>query len=491
MHSVRPLAAVVVTTLLAGLFAMLAPSSASAGEPVPVQSNPVVYDDCGDDVKQYSVPVGVDQVRVEMTGGEGGEGSAFIGSPTDAASGGLGGTVIATLAVEPGQVLTVEVGCAGGAATADPTEPVAGWGGEGAGTGGDGGLTQNPGGGGGGSTQIADQESGDVLLVAGGGGGGGSDVDDQTEGGAGGGPNLPGGDGGSISLAPDGCGGKGGTNDVAGAGGLGAPIGPNGQAATGADGGHGSGEGTPTGQSGGGGGGGYLAGGGGGGGVALLPCGGGGGGAGFALDDASVIDVGGGSGSNEGDGSVRIAHQTFTDVGFSHPFFWDIEWMAGHGISEGYQPGPTYKPSASVTRQAMSAFLYRFAGSPGFPLPPSPTFTDVSASHPFYDDIEWMAHADISEGYQPGPTYKPSASVTRQAMSAFLYRMVGEPEYPDPESPTFTDVSASNTFYEEIEWMAFAGISEGYQPGPTYKPSAAVSRQAMSAFLHRLYLLPS
>jgi hypothetical protein len=33
---------------------------------------------------------------------------------------------------------------------------------------------------------------------------------------------------------------------------------------------------------------------------------------------------------------------------------------------------------------------------------------------------------------------------------------------------------------------ADAGISEGDQPGPTCRPSAAVSRQAMSAFVHRL-----
>ncbi|OWY60702.1 hypothetical protein B7486_67760, partial [cyanobacterium TDX16] len=48
--------------------------------------------------------------------------------------------------------------------------------------------------------------------------------------------------------------------------------------------------------------------------------------------------------------------------------------------------------------------------------------TDVSAAHPFFEDVEWMADWGISTGYQPGPTYQPAALVTRQAMAAFLHR---------------------------------------------------------------------
>ncbi|OWY59666.1 hypothetical protein B7486_73350, partial [cyanobacterium TDX16] len=54
----------------------------------------------------------------------------------------------------------------------------------------------------------------------------------------------------------------------------------------------------------------------------------------------------------------------FTDVGLTHPFRSEICWMGAEGISEGYEPGPTYRPSAAVSRQAMSAFLYRLRGEP-------------------------------------------------------------------------------------------------------------------------------
>jgi hypothetical protein len=136
-----------------------------------------------------------------------------------------------------------------------------------------------------------------------------------------------------------------------------------------------------------------------------------------------------------------------------------------------------------VTRQAMSAFMYRASAEPFFPLPSSATFTDVSTTHPFFAEIEWMADEGISEGYSDG-TYRPGAAVTRQAMSAFLYRLAEEPSFSLPPSPTFSDVPASHPFYAEVEWMSFAAISTGYDDG-TFKPANPVTRQAMAAFLHR------
>ena len=85
------------------------------------------------------------------------------------------------------------------------------------------------------------------------------------------------------------------------------------------------------------------------------------------------------------------------------------------------------------------------------------------------------------------PLYKPSAAVSRQAMSAFMYRLAGEPMFVPPVTPTFADVPTSNSFYLEVEWMAEEGITTGFPTSPpTYQPAAAVSRQAMSAFMRRL-----
>jgi subtilisin family serine protease len=189
---------------------------------------------------------------------------------------------------------------------------------------------------------------------------------------------------------------------------------------------------------------------------------------------------------------LYVDGQTFGDVGGSNPFFADVEWMAAEAITTGTaaSPKPLYKPSDPVSRQAMSAFMYRLAGSPAFADPASPTFGDVGTGNPFFTEVEWMAAEQIATGTaaSPKPLYKPSQPVSRQAMSAFMYRLAGSPPSPDPVEPTFGDVGTGNPFFTEVEWMSAEQIATGTAatPKPLYKPSQPVSRQAMGAFMHRL-----
>jgi DNA-binding beta-propeller fold protein YncE len=176
----------------------------------------------------------------------------------------------------------------------------------------------------------------------------------------------------------------------------------------------------------------------------------------------------------------------FTDVPESHPFWFEICWMDSAEVSTGYADD-TYRPTEPVSRQAMSAFLVRAVGPDTWLVPGTPTFPDVPNGHPFYDEIEWMAGEGIAGGYADGK-FHPGASVSRQAMSAFMYRAAGSPSFTPPVTPTFDDVPATHQFYEEIEWMVAEGITTGFSDG-TYRPGTAVSRQAMSAFLARLALI--
>jgi hypothetical protein len=175
----------------------------------------------------------------------------------------------------------------------------------------------------------------------------------------------------------------------------------------------------------------------------------------------------------------RATCRTFSDVASSHLFFDDVEWMAANGISTGYGDG-TYKPTAPVSRGAMAAFMYRLAGEPLGPFP-DPGFSDVDG-HPFFFEISWMADEEIAGGYEDG-TFRPGAAVSRGAMSAFMYRLGSEPPGPFP-NPGFSDVPPSHPFYEEIAWMADEEITGGYEDN-TFRPATAVSRQAMSAFMRR------
>jgi subtilisin-like proprotein convertase family protein len=172
----------------------------------------------------------------------------------------------------------------------------------------------------------------------------------------------------------------------------------------------------------------------------------------------------------------------FTDVSSTHPFCSEIKWMREEGLSSGYEDG-TFRPSAVVTRQAVAAFLARL-GDAQLQDCQTPPFSDIPVNHPFCREIQWMKTAELTSGYEDG-TYRPAAAVTRQAISAFLFKLWQDFDYaPTCSSAPFSDVALNHPFCQEIRWMRDNGISSGYSDG-SFRPADVVTRQALSAFLYR------
>ena len=131
----------------------------------------------------------------------------------------------------------------------------------------------------------------------------------------------------------------------------------------------------------------------------------------------------------EGQPATTLTEPFFADVPDTHAFYAAIKWMAESGLSTGSPPPvgkPLFKPADLVSRQAPAAFLWRDAGEPPTGLP-SAFFSDVTDGT-FFASVQWMASTGLSTGSPnpPGsPLYKPTNSVSRQAMAAFLYRYDG------------------------------------------------------------------
>lgn len=172
----------------------------------------------------------------------------------------------------------------------------------------------------------------------------------------------------------------------------------------------------------------------------------------------------------------------FSDVPLDRSFYHEISWLANSGITSGYSDG-TFRPLGTVNRDAMAAFLYRFAGVKDFVASPSATFSDVRSSTPFSREITWLATTEITGGYNDG-TFRPGWPVNRDAMAAFLYRFAGEPAFTPPTKSPFDDITPSTPFYKEITWLASTGITGGFSDG-TFRPLEPVNRDAMAAFLYR------
>jgi serine protease len=130
---------------------------------------------------------------------------------------------------------------------------------------------------------------------------------------------------------------------------------------------------------------------------------------------------------------VPPAVSPFADISTQHPFYKEIAWLSAAGISRGWsEPNDTrtFRPAEAVHRDQMAAFLYRHAGSPDFVPLAQPPFADVTPDNPFYREISWVWKTGISRGWGEADgtrTFRPSESILRDQMAAFMYRYATRP----------------------------------------------------------------
>lgn len=162
----------------------------------------------------------------------------------------------------------------------------------------------------------------------------------------------------------------------------------------------------------------------------------------------------------------------FVDVSTDFVFYKPIAWLASTGVSRGWDTsrGVEFRPFATTSRDVMAAFLHRFKGSPVHTAGVSP-FRDVSSSTVFSSEILWLAGQGISTGWDVGYgcyEYRPYQNVTRSEMAAFIYRaenggtapLVGNNCAPPP-SPLVSGNVTANAFCKQANEGWFGYTSGG------------------------------
>lgn len=114
----------------------------------------------------------------------------------------------------------------------------------------------------------------------------------------------------------------------------------------------------------------------------------------------------------------------FRDMAPGREHYKAVIWAYNKKITTGWtvSGGREFRPTTPINRDAMAAFLYRFAGSPSYSAPASSGFRDVPRGMAFYKEMNWMRATGISTGWGDR-TYRPLQPVNRDAMAAFLYRV--------------------------------------------------------------------
>jgi hypothetical protein len=138
-----------------------------------------------------------------------------------------------------------------------------------------------------------------------------------------------------------------------------------------------------------------------------------------------------------------------------------------------------------IHRNGLQHVTHKFMGVSGeviaFNAPLSQRYVDVRYDHDFYGDIEWLSDSEIALG-NTSRMFRPSDAVSRQEMAAFLYRLAGSPPGPFP-NPGFSDVKTSHGFYKEIAWLVASGTGDGFANG-TFRPGQSVNRGAAAKYLY-------
>lgn len=181
-----------------------------------------------------------------------------------------------------------------------------------------------------------------------------------------------------------------------------------------------------------------------------------------------------GASGNPPSSQIRtIGFGPFTDDD-GGPHEYATVWANAVGIARG-TGDITFAPRQRVSRAQMAAFLHRTFAVPERTDRP---FRDVTGG-PHADAIASVSAAGIAQGYGDG-TFRPDDPVTREQMASFLARAMGLAAV----RPSFTDVPPDGVHAGNVGAIAARGVTTGCR-ADRYCPKDAVTRDQMTAFLFR------
>ena len=152
------------------------------------------------------------------------------------------------------------------------------------------------------------------------------------------------------------------------------------------------------------------------------------------------------------------------------------------GITVGCGNG-NYCPSMLITRGQMAAFIIRsiYGESFGYTMDPW-YFSDVPSNHTFFKYVQKLKDTGITA---VTGTYDVDGTVTRGQMAAFIIRALYGESFTYTQTPYFTDVPSTHTFFKYVQKLKDEGITA---VTGTYMVDNNVPRDQMAAFLARAFL---
>ena len=160
--------------------------------------------------------------------------------------------------------------------------------------------------------------------------------------------------------------------------------------------------------------------------------------------------------------SAPAASGSFTDVAATSPYAEAINWAVEKGITNGISP-TTFGPGNTCTVSHILTFLWRANGRPN----ESGTEKESVAA--------WAKGLGIN-------TSNLSAPCTRAMAVSYMWKVAGSPA--PTKASSFADVSASADYAKAVSWAVEQGITNG-TGGDTFSPGGTCTRGQIVTFLYR------
>lgn len=194
--------------------------------------------------------------------------------------------------------------------------------------------------------------------------------------------------------------------------------------------------------------------------------------------------------------------EKFSDVATTNIFAKAIYTLGAANVIGGFGDG-TFRPTLNVTREGFAKIVALTLGAAHFGIgngvcttnKPS-AFADVPNNSAFCASIRDLASAGIIKGFS-ATEFGPTQAITRQAIAGLLYRAYqyqvtgGNPSDTNADAVCttpipFKDVTSSNVFCGDIEFLHSRNVSNGYTDG-TYRPANPATRQETAQLVYGLF----
>lgn len=162
--------------------------------------------------------------------------------------------------------------------------------------------------------------------------------------------------------------------------------------------------------------------------------------------------------------------------------FFSSSALTEGGSYELYSGGESIASAAAQSAETAGGFPQEPSKPGDGEHPGNPLgFTDVTASDWFYEAVRYVKDAGLMSGTS-STSFSPSSTTTRGMIAVILYRLAGSPDVHGTN--TFPDVNPDAYYGDAVVWASSTGIANGYSSG-TFGPNDAITREQLAAILYR------